>query len=254
MDLSTFNKGLKKLVISAKRYEIDEKFKDAKEAWIQVAEYTINFYKHTELEPSFRNMLIGKTEGIIQHVKKLDTKIRMSKSLSTISQKQQNQSIKHGGITGDHPSPSNQETQSSSSQIEDEYELPEVPNSPPQNIKTPQNNTSHPIPPKKKPEIIDDSDFKNLPEGFKEIKAPKDFKIFTPHDAEEVRRRLTQDEDMSIFKYDGKENETEANSIEKSNVKLKQKDKKKEAVICMYCGEKNLPGARKCKNCGTELD
>lgn len=272
MDLSTFNKKLKQLVNKARKHEAREKFEDAKDAWIDVAEFTIHFYKHTKLEPSFRNMLINKTEGIIQHVKNLDKKVRMSETLSGLSREQgepheqpspkdkgkdqqteetlqQDSGPPSGAGVGQKKSVSDarQEIRIKESSSDDEIteepktaKLPTVPSQTPQ----------------EEPEIVEDSEFKNMPEGFKEIKPPRDFEVITPHDKEEIEKRLSISGDMSVFKYENEEDSPKGeNTINQANEVMENKsESKKEAIICFACGEKNPPGTKKCSNCGTELE
>jgi hypothetical protein len=279
MDLSTFNKKLKQLVNKARKEESRENFEDAKDAWIDVAEFTIHFYKHTKLEPSFRNMLINKTEGIIQHVKDLDKKIRMSETLSDLSREQD---IKQGETTKK-PSPQSTITERGAEDIiEQEPESKprggtrqKKPASPTKNERTRQESissnevTEEPkttelptVPsksPQEEPEVVNDSEFKNMPEGFKEIKAPTEFEVITPHDKEEIEKRLSISGDMSIFKHDNEEDSPKnEKTIDQANEKILNKDenktdKKSEAIICFACGEKNAPGTKVCSNCGTKL-
>lgn len=267
MELSTFNKKLKKLVNKARKEEAHKNFEDAKEAWIEVAEFTIHFYKHTKLEPSFRNMLIRKTEGIIQHVKNLDKEMRMSETISDLSQEQgaepeaaakeqppedtQPDQIPEGSAGDDQPitppdSVPQQSDQTAAQQGSSDgeipmdgnsTELPSVPSKPPQN----------------EPEVIQDSEYKNIPDGIKEIKAPKDFEVITPYDKEEIEKRLSINGDMSIFKQDNEEDSSNNDVSMQTDVQKENKSKNEE-IICFACGEKNPPGTKICSNCGTELE
>lgn len=254
MDLSTFNKGLKQLVNRARREEARNSLKEAKDAWIEVAEFTIKFYKHTKLEPSFRNMLINKTEGIIQHAKNLDRKIRMSQTLSDLSKEQEMEPEEFK------EEPLNQvESKDQSSISKTELQPMEESKSEDESIKpSPNNQISEELPdvpfkaPQKEPEIVDDSEYKNIPEGIKEIKAPKDFEVITPYDKEEIEKRLSVDGDMSIFKYDHEAESSEDEVMNQGNISI-ESENKKEAIICFACGERNPPGTKVCKNCGTKL-
>jgi ribosomal protein L40E len=276
MDLSDFNKHLKTLVNRARREEARKNVENAKDAWIEVAEFTIKFYKHTKLEPSFRNMLITKTEGIIQHVKNLDRKLRMSQTLSDLEREQEAESQSHEGEisateVSDHMQSS--EMAESKSAAPHEIDKPQQTSaeggqaqkikvskeeaSPPDKETQEQKTTDLPsVPsqvPQEEPEVIEDSEFKNIPQGFKEIKASQDFEVITPYDKEEIEKRLSVNHDMSIFKYDDEEESSKEEASEQPEEQIEKPDKN-QAIICFACGEKNSPGAKKCKNCGTELD
>ncbi|MEJ2250750.1 MAG: hypothetical protein P8Y97_13990, partial [Candidatus Lokiarchaeota archaeon] len=71
MDIAKFNEQLRNKIIKAQRLEHQEYFKAAKDAWLDVSEFTLNASKDPKIDTSFRNMLINKTEKIIQHVKDL---------------------------------------------------------------------------------------------------------------------------------------------------------------------------------------
>jgi len=276
MDLSDFNKHLKTLVNRARREEARKNVENAKDAWIEVAEFTIKFYKHTKLEPSFRNMLINKTEGIIQHVKNLDKKLRMSQTLSDLEREQEAESQSLEGDTSvrqtsneilseemtetkapaqpaiDKP----QSTFTEGGQAQKTKISKEQISSPDQETPEPESADLPSVPsqaPKEEPEVIEDSEFKNIPQGFKEIKASRDFEVVTPYDKEEIEKRLSVNHDMSIFKYDDEEVYSEGEDSQQQEKEIKKPDKN-QAIICFACGEKNPPGTKKCKNCGTELE
>lgn len=276
MDLSDFNKHLKTLVNRARREEALKNVENAKDAWIEVAEFTIKFYKHTKLEPSFRNMLINKTEGIIQHVKNLDRKLRMSQTLSDLEREQEDESQSLKGETSVKET-SNQaqssEMTESKSPAPPEIDKPQ-PNSAEggqaqkaklskQDISSPDEKTSENEPsdlpsvpsqvPQEEPEVIEDSEFKNIPQGFKEIKPSQDFEVITPYDKEEIEKRLSVNHDMSIFKYVDEEESPKEKDVKNANISIVDRNKK-EAIICFACGEKNPPDTKVCVNCGTKLE
>ena len=93
--------------------------------------------------------------------------------------------------------------------------------------------------------IEEDSEFKNLPKGFKEIQ-PKDFKIITPHDEDYVEKRISHDNDSNLFK------QNDESQPRQERFEFEQDENKK--LICFACGyDKNPKNAKTCKSCGTVL-
>ena len=81
------------------------------------------------------------------------------------------------------------------------------------------------------------SEFDNIPKGFKEIEAPKDFKIVTPHDEAYLDKLLSMHDENDMIKTSPKE-------IPKRN---------EEKSFCFACGAEVSPNARVCPQCGTKL-
>ena len=80
------------------------------------------------------------------------------------------------------------------------------------------------------------SEFQNIPEGFKEIKVSKDFKIITPHDEAYLDKLLSiHDNDMT--------------NTSPKEIPTRNEDK----TFCFACGAEVSPNARVCPQCGTNL-
>lgn len=218
MDITQFNKELAIRIATAKRFEKNGDFKSAIKLWLEISEMTIRLSKNQKLDASFRNMLMNRTRGIFEHIKNLK-----------------------------------------SEQFKEEIYV--------ENIATPQDTAQEVVIPDKsndlqgsdisetkvsKVKIIEDSDLKILPKGFKEIETSEDFEIITPHDKDFVKKQLDKALD-SDFK---------ANKQEKSEEFLKPQDrldfeqlKGGKNKICFACGyDKNLSTDKICKNCGTNLN
>ena len=102
-----------------------------------------------------------------------------------------------------------------------------------------------------KPKIINDSEFKNIPKGFKEIEAPKDFKIIAPHDEDFVNKILNMDVDMSVFKHE--EQEDSSQKLDGSRTPF-EPSKNGNSEFCFACGAEVSPNQKKCPSCGTKLE
>jgi hypothetical protein len=102
-------------------------------------------------------------------------------------------------------------------------------------------------------EVIKDSEFKDLPKGFKEIKTSDNFTIITPHDEDFVKKQRAKVEESEMFKPK-KQLPSEEDSKSKYRIDFEQpKDGK--SLICFACGfDKNAPDDIVCKNCGTDLN
>jgi len=222
MDITQFNKELATRIATAKRYEKNGDFKSAIKLWLEVSEMTIRLSKNLKLDASFRNMLMNRTKGIFEHIKSLKSEQFKEKMYieKTVSPQHTAQEVV------------------SSDLIQDEYEdLQEVDNS--------ETTVS-------KVKLIEDSDLKILPKGFKEIETSEDFEIITPHDKDFVKKQLDKALD-SDFK---------SKSQERTKEFLKPQDrldfeqpKGGKNKICFACGyDKNLSTDKICKNCGTNLN
>jgi ribosomal protein L40E len=219
MNIAQFNKDLTYKVAKANGLEKIHKFKEAIEIWLDISETALKVSKIANLEFSYKSMLMEKTEQIINHIK--DLKLRLSGQMgeSIISK------------------------QSIASNLEYIDEDEEISKSTSIEKQTPLNKTSNT---NNKANIIEESDLKNLPIGFKEIKPSKDFKIVTPHDENYVKEMLNKEVNMDIFKHDTPEEHSPA------RIDFEQpQDKNK--MICFACGTKIPLKSSKCPSCGTEL-
>jgi len=190
----------------------------------------LNASKTPNLDSSYRSMIIKKAQQIIEHIKELKVKIKISIEPSTSL------------IDDVFDEELFQESDSSEEIIYEESEQK------PPKVASTSKEINHKEIPKKENEskIVKDSDFKNLPKGFKEIEASEDFKIVTPHDKDYVEKIIKQDVDMSIFKHD------KQNSQPQRRNELEQpKDDKK--IVCFACGTISPSNTKICPNCGTEL-
>ena len=228
MDIATFNKKLAEKITDATLFEKASNTKEAVKTWLDISEMTLMASKDSSLEISFRNMLISKTEQIVQHVKDLKGRVPEPANLPTVPQK----------------------TAHMEEFIED---IPSVSSftEEPSHI----NKTAKRTPPEK-PKIKKDSDLKDIPKGFTEIEPSKDFKILTPHDPGIVQRRIEQAENMDIFKgtptQDSDDSERE-DTMPAEHIEL---DSFSEggSIICFACGyDKNPINSEICTSCKTKI-
>ena len=230
MDITKFNKKLAEKVAKANAYEKNNRIQDAIDTWVEISEMALNASKTPNLDFSYRSMIIKKAQQIIEHIKELKAKIKKSIEPSTSL------------IDDAFDEELFQESDSSEEIIYEEMEQKS-----PKAASTSKEINNNDIP-KKDNEIkfVEDSDFKNLPKGFKEIEASEDFEIVTPHDKDYVEKIIKQDIDMSIFKHD------KQNSQPQQHIELEQpKDDKK--IVCFACGTISPSNTKICPNCGTEL-
>lgn len=225
MDISKFNQALAKKIKAATILEKHKELSPAIEAWVEVSQMTLNASKSTALEASFRSMLIKKTEDIIEHIKQL--KLRNSGNLDFI-EKTESPMIEPKNVEKDEEN--NLNTQEESFEIEKPREI-------------------------KSKEGSKEDDKKQIPNGLKEIKANKDFKIITPHDEEQVQKRLNTDIDFTAFKKQGIQQDTASSPMDNNpSIELNKQDPEGKNV-CFACGStENPPNAKKCLNCGADLD
>lgn len=225
MDITKFNKNLAEKVAKANAYEKNNRIQDAIDTWVEISEMALNASKTPNLDFSYRSMIIKKAQQIIEHIKELKAKIKKSIEPST--------SLIDDAFDEDL-------FQESDSSEEMEQKSPKA-------ASTSKEINNNDIP-KKDNEIkfVEDSDFKNLPKGFKEIEASEDFEIVTPHDKDYVEKIIKQDINMSIFKHD------KQNSQPQQHIELEQPkyDKK---IVCFACGTISPSNTKICPNCGTEL-
>jgi len=231
MDITKFNKNLAEKVAKANAYEKNNRIQDAIDIWVEISEMALNASKTPNLDFSYRSMIIKKAQQIIEHIKELKAKIQKRTEPST--------SFIDDVIDEElfHESDSSEEII---------YEEREQKPLKPTSISKEINNNEIP---KKDKEIkfVEDSDFKNLPKGIKEIEASEDFKIITPHDKDYVEKIMKQDIDMSIFNYD------KQNSQPQQHIELEQPKDNKE-IVCFACGTISPFKTKTCPNCGIKIE
>jgi hypothetical protein len=212
MDIAKFNKELSYRVAKANGFEKNNKIPEAISEWVAISEMVIAATKDPKLEFSFRSMLIERTKGIINHIKSLKSKIAVPK-LQEISERE-------GYI-----------------EEEDLQELKDAPTD--KNVLVQEKSLN-----KQEVKVVDKSEFKNLPKGFKEVKASEEFEIITPHDKDYVKKMLSKDVDMNIFKHEDKNINPKLEIEQPTNGKT---------IFCFACGAE-LPVLTKiCPACGTNL-
>ncbi len=225
MDITKFNKELGTKIAIAKSLEKSNEITAAIKLWVEISEMTLRFSKSQNLDFSFKNMLIKKTEGLIQHIKNL----KSGKIIEDISGEEIEPKVEEPKDQEIVDAVSSEESYSEDFLTDDEEVSKEIES--------------------KDVKFIEDSELQNLPDGFKEIQPKKDFKIITPHDNNYVKKVLKKDIDMSIFTPKKGENGQTQNQ---GKIELKQpKDNNK--VICFACGAE-LPAKTKiCPDCGTTI-
>jgi len=226
MDITKFNKNLAEKVVKANAYEKNNRIQDAIDSWVEISEVALNASKTPNLDFSYRSMIIKKAQQIIEHIKELKAKIQ----------------------TGIEPSSLLIDDAFDEELFDESDPFEEIEAKSPKATITSREINNNDIP-KKDNEFtfVEESDFKNLPKGFKEIEASKDFEIVTPHDKDYVEKIIKQDIDMSIFKHD------KQNSQPQKHIELEQpKDDKK--IVCFACGTISPSNTKICPNCGTELN
>ena len=249
MNLSNFNKELSKRISLAKRYENKGNIKQAIELWLEISDLTLKVSKARGLEPSYRNMLIQKTEQIIEHVKSLKNPSPPQKTVNIDAEKK---SIKK-------KSPSDDEMIKELPDVKDLKKIEGTGQKESKEKKDEEKKNKDFTNPKEMNGWDNNSEIEDISEGFQEIEAPEDFKIITPHDPEYVEKQMNKEVDMNIFKNNSKSkakiDQDNKRKIQKSsNDKITlDEENKKGNVICFACGNENPPGSKICKECGTEL-
>jgi len=225
MDITKFNKELGTKIAIAKSLEKSNEITAAIKLWVEISEMTLRFSKSQNLNFSFKNMLIKKTEGLVQHIKNL----KSGKIIEDISGEEIEPKVEETPDQEIIDAVSSEESYSEDFLTDDEEVSKEIES--------------------KDVKFIEDSELQNLPDGFKEIQPKKGFKIITPHDNNYVKKVLKKDIDMSIFTPKKGENGQTQNQ---GKIELEQpKDNNK--VICFACGAE-LPAKTKiCPDCGTTI-
>lgn len=258
MDVSQLNKALSKLINKAKLAENHDNIDGAIERWVKVSELALKASRNTNFSSSYRKMLMNKTEGILQHIKELKeiknqpipkkkkmekpeidnkTREKMDKALSEPLPK----------TPKDLPKDTPETTPKKPKDIKPEEQQQGSEKTLKKPKKKQKKNSSD-------ENIIEDSEFKNLPEGFHEVKTSEDFEVITPFDEDLVKKRVSQDVDMSALQPQENRNnrKNDSESINSEKIKLDKEDQDGN-VICFACGQENPPNAKKCKSCGVEL-
>ncbi|MFX0004099.1 MAG: hypothetical protein ACFE9C_04580 [Candidatus Hodarchaeota archaeon] len=226
MDITQFNKELANRVATAKRYEKSGDIKLAVKLWLEISEMAISLSKNPKLDASFKNMLMNRVKGIFEHVRILKSGEESYTDYVAPS--------KHSSQVEKSVKPIQSESETYLDQ-----EINDINNS---------NSEAY-----SSPKIIEDSDLKNLPKGFKEIETSEDFEIITPHDKDFVKKQLDKALDSNYFKQQKQGGEGVSSELQKKNDFEQPKDGKYK--ICFACGyDKNLIKDKICKNCGTNLD
>jgi len=225
MDITKFNKELGTKIAIAKSLEKSNEITAAIKLWVDISEMTLRFSKSQNLNFSFKNMLIKKTEGLVQHIKNL----KSGKIIEDISGEEIEPKVEETPDQEIIDAVSSEKSYSEDFLTDDEEVSKEIES--------------------KDVKFIEDSELQNLPDGFKEIQPKKGFKIITPHDNNYVKKVLKKDIDMSIFTPKKGENGQTQNQ---GKIELEQpKDNNK--VICFACGAE-LPAKTKiCPDCGTTI-
>ena len=217
MDISKFNEELGVKIALAKGFEKHNELKNAVKLWIEVTEMIIAASKTGGLDFSYRNMLITKTQQILEHIK--DLKSPKKKEIIEEIKPQEEISPEQAPLEVNKGEPS----------ILKETETISQP------IKTSENIESNGL---ADDNWMDKLDFNSPPKGIVEISPPKDFKIVTPHDPNYVDKMKKISEEM-----------------DKGNLKIQEKKEETpgDSIICFACGNKLPPDTKICSNCGVEL-
>jgi hypothetical protein len=226
MDIAKFNQELSYKVAKANGLEKHKRWQEAIDLWLDISEMALNASKTPKIEVYYKSMLIEKTKQIINHIKDLKSKL--------YAQEGRTQPLRQ-----EHPP-----TPVPSELISEEDIIEQTPSELSENVI--HSNEIDPSEEEAEVKVIETGDIKNLPIGFKEIKAPEDFKIITPHDEEYVKKMLSQDHDISVFTHDDKEVKAQGHS---EQVKTRNKTK----IICFACGSEIPANSKVCPTCGTSL-
>ncbi|MFX1349727.1 MAG: hypothetical protein ACFE92_13750 [Promethearchaeota archaeon] len=229
MDITQFNKELGVKIAIAKRFERKGDIKAAIQEWVEISELALNFSKSSKVDASFKNMIINRTKGIFNHIKELKAG-QLKEEVYKDDLRYQEEEPKPEG---------------SPEIILNKEKIM-------QNEETIQNNISNSTV-NINSKIIEDSEFRNLPKGFKEIQPSEDFTIITPHDKDFVEKQRVKAEEIEMLKRKKQEPSEEViEPIEGVEFELPKNGKN---LICFACGyDKNALNDKVCKNCGTELD
>ncbi|MFX1570488.1 MAG: hypothetical protein ACFFCV_19285 [Promethearchaeota archaeon] len=229
MDITQFNKELGTKIAIAKRFEKKGDIQAAIQEWMEISEMAIKFSKSPKLAMAFKNMIITRTQGIFLHIKELKANQFHEEiydhNLEYLEEEPESEASTENEIVKDSFL---QEEQVNQKSVMDSREI-------------------------KKPKVIEDSEFKDMPKGFKEIQPSEDFTIITPHDDEFVKKQRAIAEESDHLKS-LKQIPSEEGTELSDRIDFEQpKDGKN--LICFACGhDKNASNAKVCENCGTKLN
>ena len=220
MDIAKFNQVLKTKVVIAKGYEIRREIDSAVKLWLEISEMTLNFSKSRKISANYKSMLIERTTSIIKHIKDLKAgqieKVIFDEEV--LIQKEQSQ----------------------------EYTTSERNLEEPKNVTPLENN---PFEDNTKSNVLEQSEFNNLPQGFKELQTSETFKILTPHDGKYVEKVLNREKGLN---GEIKKESEQTPTSEEERFDFDQ-PVENQTLICFACGNSNEKSAKICKSCGTEL-
>ena len=221
MDITKFNQELKTKVALANSYEKRKEIDSAIKLWLEISEMTIKYSKSKGINASFKIMLINRTKGIFEHIKNLKAG-QVEKDL----------------FEEDDYLPEYEVQEERASGITEEEKIIPV------KKETKEIRPSEPVE-KKETKTVEESNFKSIPKGFKEIQTSTDFEIITPHDKEYVKKHISQETNPS----------EKPNSLPKQERINFEQLEDSEYLICFACGyDKNMKDAKICKSCGTTLN
>ncbi|TFG20649.1 MAG: hypothetical protein EU529_14610 [Promethearchaeota archaeon] len=217
MDISKFNQELGVKIAKARAFEKFNEFKKAVKLWIEVSEMIIAASKTQGLDFSYKNMLITKTQQILEHIKDLKSPKR----------KEIIEEIKPKEVISPEQPPL--EVNKDEPSILEETEIISQP------IKASEKVESNGLADEN---WMDKVDFSSPPKGIVEINPPKDFKIVTPHDPNYVDKMKKKSEEIDM-----------------GNLKIREKKERTPGgkIICFACGEAIVGSPKICPNCGVEL-
>ncbi|MFX0009458.1 MAG: hypothetical protein ACFE9R_04020 [Candidatus Hermodarchaeota archaeon] len=230
MDIAKFNQELSYKVAKANGLEKHKRYQEAIDLWLDISEMALNASKTPKIEVYYKSMLIEKTKQIINHIKDLKAKV--------YAQKGRIQHVKPEVIS------QTKTTELDAREVRSEDEIEQFRSKSVESLEL--SNESEIPEDVDEVKIIEGSDIKNLPIGFKEIEASKDYTIVTPHDKDHVKKMLSQDHDISVFTHDDKE-------VEASNTKELVKPSDNTKIICFACGSELPANSKVCTICGTNL-
>ncbi|MFX0186683.1 MAG: hypothetical protein ACFE8A_02995 [Candidatus Hodarchaeota archaeon] len=224
MDISKFNQELSIKVAKARSYEKQNDMKNAVQLWIEISEMTIAASKTAGLDFSYRNMLITKTQQILDHIKELKSPRKEEIIIENIKNKEEI-SIEQKPL----------EIEKTEPLILDETEKINQP------LKNSEKVASKGL---DGDNWVEKLKFDSKAKGILEISAPKDFKIITPHDPNYVdkMKELSEKLDTRV-----------PNNHENQEKKDENAEIGRDHVICFACGAKLARNTKICSYCGTEL-
>ena len=223
MNIKKFNQVLSTKIAKAKSYENHGDLETAIELWLEISDLTLKASKQSDIEFTYKHMLINKTEQIIQHIKELKSPMKEKPVVEDIVSQEvlrDTTEIKQEIVKNEKQTHNSEEMKSSSdlSHLNNDFV-------------------------QKNHNVIEKSVVNKNSGGIKEIEAPKEFRIITPHDPDytEKIKKLSEEADLDVFK----KNKDSSSSEEKNH------DEKR---ICFACGAILPSNIKVCTECGTKLN